>query len=67
MTRMFAIAVAVVANAAALATVDASMSQILERERPARSEPARIVVVDKRIEPALVTVQNCPAASRGML
>jgi len=67
MSRVFAIATALATNAVALAAVHGGMGQILERERLALGEPARIVVVAKRFDPQLVTVHTCPAPSSGML
>lgn len=67
MTRVLAIAIAVAANAVALAAVQGSMGQIVERERLALREPTRIVVIDQRSEPPLVTVQNCPAPAHDLL
>lgn len=57
--RFLVAGLAIVVNAGALATVHAAMGQILERERLAQQQPARLVVVGKRTEQ--VAVENCPA------
>ena len=63
--RLLVASLAVVVNAAALATVHAAMGQILERERLAQQQPARVVVVGKRSEQ--IAVENCPSPSPKVL
>jgi len=60
-TRSLAIAVAVIVNSLALATMHLAMGQIAEHERAALSAPERIVVTAIRHENYKLASRLCPA------
>lgn len=60
-TRLLAIAIAVVVNSLALATMHVAMGQIAEHERIAQSSSERIIVTANRHGNYKLAARVCPA------
>lgn len=60
-SRLLALAIAVIVNSGALATMDAAMAQFAEHAQAARSVPDRIVVTAHRNGDYKLAARPCPA------